>query len=142
MLLRIIHREFLKGFIKMKNNNEPKTNTRTVVKQIVFSFTIALKIFMTSTAFANHNVCTVRAGNDLVWVRIFDVDQGGNIKHDYSSGYFARKILWRGMLKKGESYQVRSSNGEINYDYKTLTDDRRYGGNITSCSHGELITVP
>ncbi len=126
----------------MKNNNEPNTNTRTAVKKIVFFFIIALTISMTSTAFSNHTVCTVRAGNDLVWIRIFDVDQGGSIKHDYSSGYYARKILWKGMLKKGESYQVRSSIGEINYDYQTLTDDRRYGGNITSCSHGELITVP
>lgn len=126
----------------MKNNNEPNTNTRTTVKKIVFFLIIALTIYMISTAFANHNVCTVKAGDDLVWIRIFDVDQGGSIKHDYSSGYYARKILWRGMLKKGELYQVRSSNGEINHDYETLTDDRRYEGNITSCSHGELITVP
>lgn len=126
----------------MKNNNEPNTNTRTTVKKIVFFLIIALTIYMISTAFANHNVCTVKAGDDLVWIKIFDVDQGGSIKHDYSSGYYARKILWRGMLKKGELYQVRSSNGEINHDYETLTDDRRYEGNITSCSHGELITVP
>ncbi len=126
----------------MKNNNERYANLRAAIKKIVCFCIIVLTISMTTTAFANHNVCTVRAGNDLVWVRIFDVDQGGNIKHDYSSGYYARKILWRGMLKKGESYQVRSSSGEINYDYQTSTEDRRYGGNITSCSHGELITVP
>jgi hypothetical protein len=52
-------------------------------------------------AYANHNVCTVKAGKELVWIKVFDVDQGGNIKHDYGQGYFASKILWRGMLKKG-----------------------------------------
>jgi len=112
------------------------------IKKKVFFFVIVLTTFLETAAFANHNVCTVKAGNDLVWVRIFDVDPSGNIKHDHSSGYYARKILWRGMLKKGESYQVRSSNGEINYDYQTSVDDRRYGGNFTSCSHDELVTVP
>jgi hypothetical protein len=32
--------------------------------------------------------------------------------------------------------------GEINFDYQTSSENRRYGGNIKSCSHGELITVP
>jgi hypothetical protein len=126
----------------MKNINKPDTNKKPAINRMAFFFVITLTVSMATKAFANHNVCTLRAGNDLVWVRIFDVDQGGNIKHDYSSGYYARKILWRGMLKKGESYQVRSSSGEINYYYQTSTEDRRYGGNITSCSHGELITVP
>jgi hypothetical protein len=112
------------------------------IKTSIFLFSLFLTLLRASEVYANHNACSIKAEDNVEWVRVFDVDQDGNIKHGYSSGYYAREILWRGVLKKGQSHQIQSSNGEIIYEYKSSADDRSYGDNVASCSHGETISVP
>jgi hypothetical protein len=124
-------------------NSRKKNNTDRLLKiKSIFLFALFLTLVLASEVSAAHNACSIKAEDSVEWVRVFDVDQDGNIKHGYSAGYYAREILWRGMLKKGQSHQIQSSNGEIIYEYKSFSDDRSYGGNVASCSHGETISVP
>ena len=126
----------------MTNSRKQHTKDRLLIINSIFLFALFLTFFLASEVSANHNACSIKAEDNVEWVRVFDVDQDGNIKHGYSSGYYAREILWRGMLKKGQSHQIQSSNGEIIYEYKSSSDDRPYGDNVASCTHGETISVP
>jgi hypothetical protein len=126
----------------MKTDNKKSADVIKGKRIKLFLFVVALIAFSATTASANHNVCTIKAGDRIVWVRVFDVDPDGNIMHGYRSGYYSRNILWRGMLKEGEVQEIRSSNGEIKYEYQASSEDRGYGGNFASCSHGETIVVP
>lgn len=89
-------------------------------------------------AVASHNYCRLKAGSDDVYVRVFNRDQDGNPIRDA----FTYGEIWRGVVKKGESIKLRSSHGRINYSFRSLRDYRTYGGNLTPCSHGEIIRVP
>ncbi|MDX1708167.1 MAG: hypothetical protein R3274_06170 [Desulfobacterales bacterium] len=90
------------------------------------------------SAFAAHNACRIKAGNDDVLLRVFNLDQDGNpIRNGFSDGE-----IYRGVVKKGQSIKIESSHGRINYSYRSFTDDRNYGGNLTPCSHGEVIRIP
>ena len=126
----------------MTKIREQHNKDRLLKIKLIFLFALFQIPFLVSEVSANHNACSIKAEDNVEWVRVFDVDQDGNIKHGYSSGYYAREILWRGMLKKGLSHQIQSSNGEIIYEYKSSSDDRSYGDNVASCSHGEIISVP
>jgi hypothetical protein len=126
----------------MTKNREQQNKIRLLKRKPIFLFALFLILVLASEVSATHNACSIKAEDKVEWVRVFDVDQDGNIKHGFSSGYYAREILWRGMLKKGQSHQIQSSNGEIIYEYKASSDDRSYGDNVASCSHGETITVP
>jgi hypothetical protein len=110
-------------------------------KKLIFFFAVFLAIFPISIVFADHNACYIKAEDAKVWVRVFDVDEDGNIKSDYSSLFYRRKTLWKGILEKGQTHRIESSNGEISYEYKASSDDRSYGANLASCSHGEIIRV-
>jgi hypothetical protein len=126
----------------MTKNREQHNKDWLLKRRSIFLFAFFLTLVLASEVSAAHNACSIKAEDKVEWVRIFDVDQDGNIKLGYSSGYYAKEILWRGMLKKGQSHQIQSSNGEIIYDYKSSSDDRSYGNNVASCSHGETIRVP
>jgi len=126
----------------MTKSREQHNKDWLLKRKSIFLFALFLTLVLASEVSAAHNECSIKAEDKVEWVRVFDVDQDGNIKRGYSSGYYAREILWRGMLKKGQSHQVQSSNGEIIYEYKASSDDRSYGNNVASCSHGETITVP
>lgn len=112
------------------------------VGKLYFLLVFSLSFFLAADAYANHNVCSIKAQDSAVWVRVFDMDKDGNIKHGYDSGYFSRNILREGILKMGQTQELRSSNGEISYDYTASSDDRAYGANIASCCHDEVISIP
>ena len=123
-------------------SREQHYKNRLLKRKSIFLFAFFMTLVLASEVSAAHNACSIKAEDKVEWVRVFDVDSDGNIKQGYSSGYYAREILWRGMLKKGQSHQIQSSNGEIIYEYKASSDDRSYGSNVASCSHGETISVP
>jgi hypothetical protein len=129
------------------NRNRDRCAVRGNTQRIIFlwgSVLILAALLLSATeAFANHNVCTIRAGDKEVWVRVFDVDRDGNIKRGYgSSPFFSREVLFDGILARGEKSEVRSSTGQVRYDYKASSDYRAYGNNTATCSHGEVIVVP
>jgi len=101
--------------------------------------TVMLSIYLSPLdASASHNTCRIRAGTDDVQISVFDRDQDGNPIRDA----FIYGKIWRGELMKGESKTIRSSHGRIGYSYQSLSDSRTYGGNLSSCFHGEIIRVP
>jgi hypothetical protein len=112
--------------------------------KICFWFSLLVALFLSATAaFANHNVCTLKASGNEVWVRVFDVDRDGNIMRGHHSyGFISREVLWDGILAQGERSEIKSSSGQIRYDYKVSSDDRAYGNNSATCSHGEVIMLP
>jgi hypothetical protein len=126
----------------MTKSREQHNKDWLLKRRPIFLFAFFMTLVLASEVSAAHNACSIKAEDKVEWVRVFDVDQDGNIKQGYSSGYYAREILWRGMLKKGQSHQIQSSNGEIIYEYKASSDDRSYGNNVAICSHGETISVP
>jgi hypothetical protein len=127
----------------MSRNRDSFINDKKQQKgKLYFLFAVFLAVLLPADVYAGHNVCSIKADDAVVWVRVFDLDPDGNVKHGYNSGYYARRILWRGMLKKGQAQEIRSSNGEISYEYEASSDNRSYGANLASCSHGELISVP
>ena len=96
-------------------------------------------------AAAAHNACRFKATNDDVFLRIFDKDASGNTINDgnyYRKYFLNERALWEGVLKKGQTQSIKSSNGEVRYDYKAASDYRAYGNNTASCSHGETIRLP
>ena len=96
-------------------------------------------------ATAAHNACRFKATNDDVFLRIFDRDSSGNTLNDgnyYQKHFLNERPLWEGVLKKGQTISIKSSNGEVRYDYKAASDYRGYGNNTASCSHGETIRLP
>ena len=103
----------------------------------ILAVLLALFLF-SSNAAASHNSCRIKAGSDDVRLRVFDRDQDDNPIRDAST----YGEIWRGVIKKGESIRIKSSHGRINYSYQSLRDSRSYGGNLTPCSHGEIIRVP
>ena len=114
------------------------------------SITTFLSIFIitaltTPVAFASHNICWIKAANDDVFVRVFDKDRDGNTINDgnfYRKYFWGEKELWEGKLKRGQRKWIKSSNGQIGYDYMAASADRSYGRNTASCSHGEIIRIP
>jgi hypothetical protein len=128
----------------MNANRERNGNTNSRLRKLFIWGLIVAGLFLPATvAFANHNVCTIKAGDREVWVRVFDLDPDGNIKRGYgSSGFYSREVLWDGMLAQGQRSEIKSSSGQIRYDYKASSDDRPYGDNSAPCSHGEVIVVP
>ena len=88
--------------------------------------------------FASHNSCRIKAGSNDVQVRVFDRDQDGNPIRDA----FTYGEIWRGVIKKGQSKNIKSSHGRINFSYRSLRDSRSYGGNFNNCFHGETIRLP
>ncbi len=96
-------------------------------------------------AVANDNSCRFKATSDDVFLRIFDRDRSGNTINDgnyYRKHFLNERPLWEGALKKGQTQSIKSSNGEVRYDYKAASDDRGYGNNTASCTHGETIRLP
>ena len=100
---------------------------------------VLLAIFLIPfSASAAHNSCRIKAGSDDVRIKVYDLDQDGNpIRDGFSDG-----DIYRGIVKKGQSIKIDSAHGRINYSYRSFRDDRNYGGNLTPCSHGEIIRVP
>ena len=89
-------------------------------------------------ASASHNVCWLKGGSGEIQLRVFDRDKDGNpTRNAFTDGE-----LWRGVIKKGESIKIKSSHGTINYSYQSISDNRSYGGNFSTCSHGEIIRIP
>ncbi len=89
-------------------------------------------------ASASHNSCRIKAGSNEVQVRVFDRDQDGNpIRNAFTYGE-----IWKGVIKKGQSKSLKSSHGLINYSFRSLSDSRTYGGNFSTCTHGEIIRIP
>ncbi len=96
-------------------------------------------------ATAAHNTCRFKATNDDVFLRIFDKDSSGNTINDgnyYQKHILNQRPLWEGVLKKGQTQTIKSSNGAVRYDYKAASEYRAYGNNSATCSHGETIRVP
>lgn len=89
-------------------------------------------------ASASHNSCRIKAGSDDVQVRVFDRDQDGNPMRDT----LTYGEIWRGVIKKGQSKKIKSSHGRINYSFRSLSDNRDYGGNFSTCFHGEIVRIP
>ena len=107
-------------------------NFLTIIVVLLAVFLIAF------SASAAHNSCRIKAVNDDVQLRVFNLDQDGNpIRDGFSKGE-----IYRGVLKKGQSIKIDSSHGRIDYSYRSYRDDRNYGGNLMTCSHGEIIRVP
>ncbi len=100
---------------------------------------VLLALFLIAfSASAAHNSCRIKAVNDDVQLRVFNLDQDGNPIRDG----FSDSEIYRGVLKKGQSIKIESSYGRIDYSYRSSSDDRNYGGNEMPCSHGEIIRVP
>ena len=100
---------------------------------------VLLAVFLIPfSALAAHNSCRIKVENDDVQLRVFNLDQDGNpIRDGFSDGE-----IYRGMVKKGQSIKIESSHGRINYSFRSMRDYRSYGGNLTPCSHGEVIRIP
>ena len=102
-----------------------------------------LTLFMASSllpldAMASPNSCRIKAGNNDVYVRVFNRDTNGNpIRRDFDFGE-----VYRGVIKKGESKKITSSYGRIEYHFQTMANSRGYGGNITLCDRGNTIRLP
>lgn len=113
-----------------------------IITFFVIFFTGFLILF---EAAASHNTCWLKAGNDDVWVQVYDRDRDGNTINDgnfYRKYFLGERELWEGKLKNGQTKVIKSSNGEIRYDYKAASAYRSYGNNTASCSHGEIIRIP
>jgi hypothetical protein len=88
-------------------------------------------------AAASPNSCRIKAGNNDVYVRVFNRDSNGNpIRRDFDYGE-----VYRGVIKKGESQKITSSYGRIEYRYQSKSNSRGYGGNITLCNRGNTIRL-
>jgi hypothetical protein len=89
-------------------------------------------------AAASPNSCRIKAGNNDVYVRVFNRDSNGNpIRRDFDFGE-----VYRGVIKKGESKKITSSYGRIEYHFQSMSNSRGYGGNITLCDRGNTIRLP
>ena len=116
-------------------------------RQVLTSF---LAIFIISfltipDAAASHNICWLKAGDDDVFVRVYDKDRDGNTINDgnyYRKYFLGEREIWQGTLKKGETKLIESSNGKVRYDYKAASAYRSYGENTALCDHGETIILP
>ena len=100
---------------------------------------------ITFEAAASHNTCWIKANNDDVFVRVYDRDRSGNTINNgnfYRKKFLGEGPLWEGVLKRGQTKSISSSNGEIRYDYEAASAFRAYGNNIALCSHGETIRLP
>ena len=95
-------------------------------------------------ATASQNTCWLRAGNDDVFVKVFDIDRAGNSApgNSYSKYFLDKREIWEGKLNKGQTISIKSSNGKIRYDFKASRGYRTYGNNTATCSHGEIIRLP
>jgi len=113
---------------------------------ILFLVIFFLSFSIEFEASASHNTCWLNAVNDDVSVRVFDVDRAGNtVDGNFYQKYFSgkgKRELYEGKLKKGQTISIKSSNGEVRYDYKASSDYREYGNNTATCSHGEMIRLP
>jgi hypothetical protein len=104
---------------------------------------ILLVLILAPAAYAGNNTCTIKASRDLEYIRVFDVDSDGNIKYGYSTGYCGREILVvGGPLKQGTVVEVKSSNGTIIYNYKSVNDNLPFGGFNEPCDNNRVITIP
>lgn len=113
-----------------------KTIYMMVPLSILFVF-LAVSL-LPPDATASPNSCRIKAGNTDVYVRVFNRDPNGNpIRRDYD---FSE--VYRGVIKKGESKKITSSYGRIEYRYRSMSNSRGYGGNITLCNRGNTIRVP
>ena len=94
--------------------------------------------FLPLDATASPNSCRIKAGNNDVYVRVFNRDSNGNpIRRDFDFGE-----VYRGVIKKGESKKITSSYGRIEYRYQSMSNSRGYGGNITLCNRDNTIRLP
>ena len=102
-----------------------------------------LTVFLASSllpfeATASPNSCRIKAGNNDVYVRVFNRDSNGNpIRRDFDFGE-----VYRGVIKKGKSKKITSSYGRIEYRYQSMSNSRGYGGNITLCDRDNTIRLP
>ena len=109
---------------------------------IIVSLTV-LAVFLAVSllphdATASPNSCRIKAGNNDVYVRVFNRDTNGNpIRRDFDFGE-----VYRGVIKKGESKKITSSYGRIEYRFQSMSNSRGYGGNITLCDRGNTIRLP
>ncbi len=94
--------------------------------------------FLPPDAAASPNSCRIKAGNNDVYVRVFNRDPNGNpIRADFDFGE-----VYRGVIKKGESKNITSANGRIEYHYRSMSSSRGYGGILTLCNRGNTIRLP
>jgi hypothetical protein len=94
--------------------------------------------FLPLDATASPNSCRIKAGNNDVYVRVFNRDSNGNpIRRDFDFGE-----VYRGVIKKGDSKRITSSTGRIEYSYQSMSNSRGYGGNTTFCNRGNTIRLP
>ena len=126
-------------FLKNDDECEVYKMKKLYAKRFMIIIVHFLAVFLIPlSASAAHNSCRIKAGSDDVQLRVFNLDQDGNpIRNGFSDGE-----IYRGVVKKGQSITVESAHGRINYSYRSLRDNRSYGGNLTPCSHGEIIRVP
>ena len=103
----------------------------------ILSVFLAVSLWPPDAA-ASPNSCRIKAGNNDVYVRVFNRDSNGNpIRRDFDFGE-----VYRGVIKKGESKKITSSYGRIEYRYRSMSSSRAYGGNITMCNRGNTIRMP
>ena len=50
--------------------------------------------------------------------------------------------LWEGWIEKDERLKITSARGQISYDYRLASDDRKHGDNSADCENGNTITIP
>ena len=53
-----------------------------------------------------------------------------------------RNVLFNGEIPKYQRQLIKSSHGKIQFSYRRMSEDRRYGDNHANCVNGKIILIP
>ena len=78
--------------------------------------------------------CYLEARHTDVRVEVWDLDKLGN----------KGQLIWKGVIRKGQRKQIRTSDGHLSYGSTTYIDKNEplSGGRSRWCNDGNIIGVP
>jgi len=83
---------------------------------------------------AAEGTCYLQATNTDVFVKVFDLDRGGNMGH----------MIWEGRLNAHQSAKITTPHGRFRYYYNSQPDkDQASSGGINRwCNNNHSVLVP
>ncbi len=78
--------------------------------------------------------CYLKAASGDVYLRVFELDQGGNMG----------PLIWQGRINQGQTERIKTSHANLRYFYNSEPDvERPFSGGVDkACDYLEIVDVP
>ena len=109
-------------------------NTISRCLAIVLGVSVIAGCAVTGDTAKEDGACYLKAGDSDVYVRVFELDSGGNMG----------PLVWQGRINQGQTARIKTTHARFRYFFKTQPDiDQPLNGGLDkACDDHDVVKIP